>query len=62
MDVFSATRIEPQSISLNADTTAVLIVDMLHDFCDPSGPCVCRELNGFIQSKMDSSKAPAMRA
>ncbi len=37
MDVFSATRIEQQSISLNADTTAVLIVDMLHDFCDPSG-------------------------
>ena len=37
MDVFSANRSAQQSISLKADTTAVLIVDMLHDFCDPAG-------------------------
>ena len=37
MDVFSATRSEQQNISLRSDTTAVLIVDMLHDFCDPAG-------------------------
>ena len=37
MDVFSAARSEQQNISLRPDTTAVLIVDMLHDFCDPAG-------------------------
>jgi len=37
MDVFSATRSAQQSISLKPDTTAVLIVDMLYDFCDPQG-------------------------
>ena len=37
MDVFSATRSAQQNISLRPGTTAVLIVDMLHDFCDPAG-------------------------
>lgn len=37
MDVFSAARSEQKKISLKSDTTAVLIVDMLHDFCDPAG-------------------------
>jgi len=37
MDTFSAARSERQNISLGSDTTAVLIVDMLHDFCDPAG-------------------------
>ena len=37
MDVFSAARSEQQNITLRSDTTAVLIVDMLYDFCDPAG-------------------------
>ena len=37
MDTFSAALNAPQNISLKSDTTAVLIVDMLHDFCDPAG-------------------------
>lgn len=37
MDSFSATQSAQQSISLRPDTTAMLIVDMVHDFCDPSG-------------------------
>jgi putative salt-induced outer membrane protein YdiY len=37
LDVFSATRGAQQNISLRSDTTAVLIMDMLHDFCDPAG-------------------------
>ena len=37
MDVFSAARSEQQTIALRSETTAVLVVDMLHDFCDPEG-------------------------
>lgn len=37
MDAFSATQSAQQKISLRPDTTAVLVVDMLHDFCDPAG-------------------------
>ena len=37
MDVFSAAHSEQQTIALRPETTAVLIVDMLHDFCDPEG-------------------------
>lgn len=37
MDSFSATQSAQQNISLRPDTTAMLIVDMVHDFCDPAG-------------------------
>lgn len=37
MDAFSAYTQSTQQVSLKPDTTAVLIVDMLHDFCDSSG-------------------------
>lgn len=37
MDGFSTYARSAQQISLRSDTTAVLIVDMLHDFCDPAG-------------------------
>ena len=57
MDSFSATQSAQRSISLNPDTTAVLIVDMVHDFCDPAG-AMCLPgaerlypiQNGLIQS------------
>lgn len=37
MDSFSATQSAPQQVSLRPETTAVLVVDMVHDFCDPAG-------------------------
>ncbi|MEQ9564214.1 MAG: isochorismatase family protein [Pseudomonadales bacterium] len=37
MVVFSATQSAQQNISLNMGTTAVLVVDMVHDFCHPEG-------------------------
>ena len=37
MDDFSTYTQSAQQISLRSETTAVLIVDMLHDFCDPAG-------------------------
>lgn len=37
MDVFSARRRQAGGIALAPERTAVLIVDMLRDFCDPAG-------------------------
>ena len=37
MDRFSAKRSEQSGVTLRPESTAVLIVDMLRDFCDPAG-------------------------
>lgn len=37
MDSFSAKRSEQSGVTLRPESTAVLIVDMLRDFCDPAG-------------------------
>ena len=61
MDSFSATQSAPQDISLRPESTAVLVVDMVHDFCDPAGAmCLpgAEKLypiqNGLVRSARDS--------
>jgi ureidoacrylate peracid hydrolase len=40
LDIFSAKKLMEESVVLDAERTAVLVVDMLNDFCKPGGAMV----------------------
>lgn len=56
MDQFSSHRLDA-GIAINAKTTAVLVVDMLHDFCLPGGAMVLPGYEALVGPQNDVIRA-----